>query len=295
MSRDGSRLARCFARLSAEGRKALGVYLTAGDPDLATTRALVLEAARRGADFVELGVPFSDPTADGPTIQRAAERALAAGTTLPAVLDSLRAIRDESDVPVVLFGYYNPFFAFAQEGGRFRPERLARAVKEAGADGILVVDLPVEELHEIKPACDAAGLDTIVLVAPTTPPARLAAAAALGRGFLYYISVTGVTGARDRLSPELAERLAAVRARVSLPVVVGFGISTPAQAAEAARYADGVVVGSALVRLVEAEAAAVRPGGSGAAGAGGAAGDPGSCERLVRAVGDFVAALKGAL
>ncbi len=281
-----NRIAASFERLARERRKALGVYLTAGDPDLPTTRALVLEAARRGADFIELGVPFSDPTADGPTIQRAAERAIQGGTTLAGVLDCLREIRRESDVPVILFGYYNPFFALGREEGAtgaFRSERLAAAVAGAGADGLLVVDLPIEELAEIQPACDAAHLDTIVLVAPTTPPPRVDAAARLGRGFLYYISVTGVTGAREQVATELAGKVAAVKARSRLPVVVGFGISTPAQAAEAARHADGVVVGSAMVRLVEAHAgpAVTAPGGPG----------PG----LVRAAGDFVAALKEAL
>jgi tryptophan synthase alpha chain len=276
-ARSAGRVGAAFGRLARERRKALGVYLTAGDPDLETTRALVLAAARRGADFVELGVPFSDPTADGPTIQRAAERALRRGATLPAVLDCLRAIRRESDVPVVLFGYYNPFFALARNGdGVFHPERLARAVADAGADAILVVDLPIEELGEIQPACDAAGLDTIVLLAPTTPPSRVDAAARLGRGFLYYISVTGVTGAREKVAAELAEKVAGVKARSALPVVVGFGISTPPQAAEAARHADGVVVGSALVRLVEAHQG--RPPAE-----------------LVAAAGDFVAALKEAL
>ncbi len=277
-----SRITAAFERLARERRKALGVYLTAGDPDLPTTRALVLEAARRGADFIELGVPFSDPTADGPTIQRAAERAIRGGTTLAGVLDCLREIRRESDVPVVLFGYYNPFFALGCEDsatGAFRPERVAAAVAGAGADGLLVVDLPIEELPELQPACDEAHLDTIVLVAPTTPPSRVDAAARLGRGFLYYISVTGVTGAREgeawrEVAAELGGKVAAVKARSRLPVVVGFGISTPAQAAEAARHADGVVVGSAMVRLVEAHH---------------------TSESLVRAAGDFVAALKEAL
>jgi tryptophan synthase alpha chain len=271
------RLAAAFGRLARERRKALGVYLTAGDPDLETTGALALEAARRGADFLELGVPFSDPTADGPTIQRAAERAIRRGTTLAGVLDCLRAVRRDSDLPVVLFGYYNPFFAMASDGdGGFDPARLAGAVAGAGADGLLVVDLPIEELGEIRPACDAAGLDTIVLIAPTTPPPRVDAAARLGRGFLYYISVTGVTGAREGMPPELAGKVAAVKARARLPVVVGFGISTPAQAAEAARHADGVAVGSALVRLVEAHEGRPR-------------------RELVAAAGDFVAALKEAL
>lgn len=272
-----SRIAKAFERLASERRKALGVYLTAGDPDLDTTVALVLEAARRGADFVELGVPFSDPTADGPTIQRAAERAIRGGTTPAGCLDALRRIRRESEVPVVLFGYYNPFFALGRDpGGAFHPERLAGAVAQAGADGLLVVDLPIEELSEIQPACDAVRLDTIVLVAPTTPPSRVDASVRLGRGFLYYISVTGVTGARDQVAAEVGDRVAAVKARSRLPVVVGFGISTPEQAREAARHADGVVVGSALVRLVE------RHEGEGRG-------------PLVAAAGDFVAALKGAL
>jgi tryptophan synthase alpha chain len=271
-----SRIAAAFERLARERRKALGVYITAGDPDLDATRLLVLEAARRGADFVELGVPFSDPTADGPTIQRASERALRRGTTLSRVLELLHAIRRETDIPVVLFGYYNPFFALASTTGRFSPERLAGTVAEAGADGILVVDLPIEELPEVQPAMDAASVDTIVLVAPTTPPSRVDAAARLGRGFLYYISVTGVTGARDAVAAEVGEKVAAVKRRVHLPVVVGFGVSTPAQAAEAARRADGVVVGSALVRLVEAHEGRPR-------------------ETLTRAAGDFVAALKEAL
>ncbi len=224
-------------------------------------------------------MPFSDPTADGPTIQRAAERAIRRGTTVAGCLDALREIRRRTEVPVVLFGYYNPFFAMARDPGptgAFHPDRLARTLEEAGADGLLVVDLPIEEFTEIQPACDAVGLDTIVLVAPTTPPSRVDAAVRLGRGFLYYISVTGVTGARDRVPSEVGDKVATVKARSRLPVVVGFGISTPAQAREAARHADGVVVGSAFVRLVEAHEGEGR-------------------SRLVAAAGDFVASLKGAL
>ncbi|MEK6607407.1 MAG: tryptophan synthase subunit alpha, partial [Myxococcota bacterium] len=181
-----TRIGAAFDRLRARRRKGLVAYLTAGDPDLATTPALVVEAARRGADIVELGMPFSDPAADGPIIEAAMERALAAGTRVAGVLDAVRTIRRESDVPLVLFGYVNPILQYG-------PERFARDAAAAGADGLLIVDLPVEEAAEVLVPARKAGLDFVTLVAPTSTPARVRRACEAASGFVYYVSRTGVT------------------------------------------------------------------------------------------------------
>ena len=239
-----SRLAATFAALRARGGAALIPYFTVGDPDLASTRELVRAAVAEGADAVELGVPFSDPMADGPVLQRSATRALAAGTTLPRVLALLADLRAETDVPVVLFGYYNPFF-------RYGLEALARDAASAGADAFLCVDLPPEEATDLRAAARSAGLDTIALLAPTTPPARIRTIARAASGFLYFVSVLGTTGARAALPPELPAWLARVRRETALPLGVGFGVSAPEQAAWIAGLADAVIVGSALARLLE--------------------------------------------
>jgi tryptophan synthase alpha chain len=233
-----------FAQLKARGETALVTFVTAGDPDLATTEQVVLELERAGSDLIELGVPFSDPMADGPTIQLSSERALASGTTLPGILALVRRLRVRTQVPIVLMGYFNPIFAYG-------PERFAADAAAAGVDGLLVVDLPPEEAAELQVATDQHGLDFIFLLTPTSDQSRVDAVNRLGRGFIYYVSVAGVTGARSEVADTLAARVSSVRSELSLPLVVGFGISTPEQAAQVAKVADGVVVGSALVKYFE--------------------------------------------
>ena len=233
-----------FSELRARGEKALVAFVTAGDPDLATTEEVVLELERAGCDLVELGVPFSDPMADGPTIQLSSERALASGTTLAGILDLVRRLRSRTQVPIVLMGYFNPIFSYG-------PERFAADAAQAGVDGLLVVDLPPEEAAELKGATDQSGLDLIFLLTPTSDSSRVESVSRLGRGFIYYVSVAGVTGARSEVADTLAARVTSVRDELSLPLVVGFGISDPDQAAQVARVADGVVVGSALVKYFE--------------------------------------------
>ncbi|MCI0547822.1 MAG: tryptophan synthase subunit alpha [Candidatus Rokubacteria bacterium] len=247
MTARASRLAATFAALRARGERALIPYLTAGDPAPGVTRELVAEAARRGADIVELGVPFSDPLADGPVIQRATQRALAAGVTLPRVLELVREIRTDLAVPLVLLTYYNPILAFGLKA-------FCAASTEVGVDGVIVADLPPEEAAPLAEHAEPAGLDLIHLVAPTSTPARMRRIARATRGFLYMVSLTGVTGARRELPVDLADHLRVLRAITTKPICVGFGISHPEQAAAVGRIADGVIVGSALVHLVEQHA-----------------------------------------
>ncbi|MDP6525567.1 MAG: tryptophan synthase subunit alpha [Kiritimatiellia bacterium] len=230
-----------FAELKAAGKKGLVAYLTAGDPDLQTSEENVRIALQGGVDVLELGVPFSDPTADGPTIQEAAQRALAAGTNLNDVLAMVKNLRKDFDTPIVLFGYANPFF-------RYGYETLCRDAVEAGVDGFLVVDIPYEICGELKMHTDAAGLRLIPLIAPTTAAERADRILSEAQGFAYYIMVKGVTGARRELVVDLGERIAALRGVTDLPIAAGFGVSSGEQAAEVARTADAVVVGSALVR-----------------------------------------------
>jgi tryptophan synthase alpha chain len=258
------RLAATFAALRHRGERALLPYFTAGDPSLAITRRLVVEAARRGADIVELGVPFSDPLADGPVIQRATQRALHAGVTLPRVLELAHELRGETAVPLVFLTYYNPILAFGLKA-------FCGTAVESGVDGVMVVDLPPEESGPLRAEAHAAGLDLIHLVAPTSTPDRMRKIARASSGFLYMVSLTGVTGARAELPAELQQNLRALRAITTTPICVGFGIGTPGQAAAVGRVADGVAVGSAIVQLVEKHAGAAD---------------------LVTKVGDFVAALK---
>jgi tryptophan synthase alpha chain len=248
----GGAIAAAFARARAERRAAFVPYLTAGDPDLETTGELLLALDRAGADVVELGVPFSDPIADGPVNQAAAARALAAGTTLAGVLARVAALRGATSVPIVLFTYFNPLHAYGLE-------RLAEHAAASGVDGVLCVDLPPEEAAgTYLGALERAGVDPIFLLAPTSTGARRKAVARAGRGFVYYVSRTGVTGERAELPRGLAREVAGLARKVGLPVAVGFGISTPEQVARVARLADGVVVGSALVRLVEEHAGSRR-------------------------------------
>jgi tryptophan synthase alpha chain len=244
--RSSSRIAVAFARARTERRAAFIAYLTAGDPSAEATVGLARALDRAGADVLELGVPFSDPIADGPVLQRAAERALAAGTTLSDVFEMGRRIRAETSVALVLFSYVNPLLRAGVAGA-------ARRAKQAGFDAALMTDLPPEEAGDYQPAVRSAGLDTVFLVSPTSTPNRMRAAARLSSGFLYVVSRPGTTGARADLPEDLPRTIARARkAAGKLPVAVGFGIATPNAARSAARLADGVIVGSALVRAAEA-------------------------------------------
>jgi tryptophan synthase alpha chain len=238
-------IAAAFERARSEGRAAFVAYLTAGDPNPNATVALARVLAASGADVLELGVPFSDPIADGPVLQRSAARALEAGTTLETVFEIARQIRDGARVPLVLFSYVNPLL-------RRGLERAAREAAAAGLDGVLVTDVPPEEALDAQPIFRAAGLDTVFLVSPTSPPARMAAAARLSSGFLYVVSRAGTTGARGTLPPDLPQTVRrARRAAGRLPIAIGFGISDAGSARAAAELADGIVVGSALVGAAE--------------------------------------------
>ena len=240
----GSRISDAFMRLRSKGRRGFIPFITAGDPDLETTRALVVGLARAGATAIELGVPFSDPVADGPVIQRSSERALRRGVGLSDVLAVVADARSETDVPVVLFGYFNPILQFGVE-------RFADEAARAGADGVLVTDLVPEESADFNASLARRGLDQIFLVAPTTSDARLRSIAARASGFVYAVSRAGVTGARTDLSDDAARLVARVREVSDLPVAVGFGISTAAHVSEVWTYADAAVVGSALVAEIE--------------------------------------------
>jgi tryptophan synthase alpha chain len=262
-----SRIDATFEALRARGERALVAFFTAGDPSLETTARLVIEAERRGADVIELGVPFSVPIADGPVIQRAGQRALAAGASLRRVLELMRTLRHEVRVPIVLFTYYNPVLAFGLPA-------FAETAGKVGVDGVLMVDLPPEESDELRRETDAAGLDMIHMVAPTSTVDRVRMIARRIRGFVYLVSSTGVTGERAELPPELASQVRSLRLVTTKPVCVGFGIGRPEQAAAVGRLADGVIVGSAIVRAVEERA-----------------GSP----SLVSDVGDLIASLKAPL
>jgi len=259
-----SRLEATFARLRARGERALVAYLMAGDPSLAETRRLVVEAERRGADVIELGVPFSDPLADGPVIQRAGTRALAAGTSLARVLEMVSTLRAQVHVPLVVMTYYNPVLAFGLKS-------FARTAADAGADGVIVPDLPWEECEPLRAETEPAGLDMIQVVAPTSTPTRVKTIARLSRGFIYVVSLTGVTGARRELPKDLDAQIRTLRLVTTKPVCVGFGVSTPEQVAAVGQIADGVAVGSAIVRTIEEHTGTAA---------------------LVDRVGDFIAALK---
>jgi len=237
------RIEERFTALKKEGRKAFVAYLTAGDPDLETTAQLIPALEAAGVDIIEVGVPFSDPTADGPVIQAASQRALKRGATLKKILAMISELRRTSSIPIVLFGYYNPILSYG-------PERFAADAAASGVDGLLVVDLPPEEADELRQYSDPAGLAFITLIAPTTDPKRARKILRRATGFVYYISVTGVTGTAVPRPDDVRRDVKRLKEMTELPVAVGFGISTPAQAATIAPLADGVVVGSALVRLI---------------------------------------------
>ncbi len=239
-----NRIDACFERLKSQGRAALVPYLTAGDPDAETTLELLHKMVEAGADILELGVPFSDPMADGPTIQLACERALDGGMTLRGALEIARRFRmTNSETPLVLMGYLNPMEAMGEEA-------FAAAAKDAGVDGVLSVDLAVEEADTLAPHLDAAGIAPIFLVAPTTSDERVRKMGQVGRGYLYYVSLKGVTGSAQLDVGSVSERVGTLKSLTGLPIAVGFGIRTPEHASAIAQVADGVVVGSALVEIV---------------------------------------------
>jgi tryptophan synthase alpha chain len=239
-----TRISRRFAELASSGDLGLIAYITAGDPSLDATREIVLAAAEAGADIIELGVPFSDPLADGPTIQRASERSLRAGTTLAGVLDLVASIRRESEVPLVLFSYYNPVLQMGLE-------KFAARAAAAGADGVLITDLTPEEAGDYRAALRANGMDTIFLAAPTTTDERFSVIAEATTGFLYLISRTGVTGAREAMPEDLPALVRRARHATKLPLAIGFGISLPGHVSILGGLADAAVVGSALMEEIE--------------------------------------------
>ena len=260
------RIRRTFDRLRTIHERALIPYVTAGDPDMETTKALVREMARRGGDIIEIGVPFSDPLADGPLVQRASQRALQGGTTMRKILHMVGELRSDVDAPLVLMTYYNPVFRYGEAA--FVADALA-----AGVDGLIVPDLPPEEANTLIDLTSETLLDLIFLVAPTSTPERMASIAAASRGFIYYVSRLGTTGVRDRLSDDLRSMLAQLRSVTSKPIAVGFGVSTPEHVRLVAEMADGVVVASAILKLIE---------------------DLPDRSKVLEKVGDFVAELKAA-
>jgi len=263
-----NRIEELFNRLAGGNEKALVIYLTAGDPDIETTGKLLKTIQKAGADIIEVGIPFSDPMADGPTIQRAACRALEKEVTLTQVLEMITELKDELTVPIVLFGYYNPIFSYG-------PKKFASDAAKAGVDGVLVVDLPPEEKHELTRFTEKEGIQFITLVSPVSGGERLAGIIEESRGFLYYVSVTGVTGARESLPEELLGDIGMIKEMSTLPVAVGFGVSNPEMASMLGSVADGVVVGSALVDIIEKNGA--------------------NKKRLLGEVEGFVSSLKSAL
>ncbi len=261
------RIAQCFERLRKNGEKALVVFLSAGDPDLDTTEALVVAMAESGADLIEIGVPFSDPVAEGPTIQRSSERGLASGASLRRVLERVGRLRSKVEPPLLLMGYANPFYAMGAEA-------FAAAAAQVGVDGLLVVDLPPEDGRAFFEVAERHGIDGVLMATPTTPPARMKLLVEATRGFLYYVSLSGVTGARGDLASGVQANVELAKSFGDVPVCVGFGVSKPEHARELAGFADGVVVGSAIVERIESA---------------------GSRDKAVESVARFVGELKQAL
>lgn len=240
-----NRIDRTFERTRGEGRAALIAFVTGGDPDLDTTAELIPELAEAGADLIEVGIPHSDPIAEGPTIQAASERSLRAGTTPARILGEVERVREACDVPLLLMGYLNNVLARGEQ-------RFVQDCAAAGVDGLIVADAPYEAATELQTACDANGVHRVLMVAPTSTPERVVQIARRSRGFVYCVSVTGVTGERAALDAGVQHLVRRIQRVTSTPVAVGFGISTPEQAAEVARTADGIIVGSALVRRIGA-------------------------------------------
>lgn len=258
---------RRFSDLRAKGEKALIAYIMAGDPSLQETERLVLALERAGADVIELGVPFSDPVADGPVIQQAAERALRSGTSLRKILPLVASLRTKTQIPIVLMAYYNTIYAMGEA-------EFCREAAAAGVDGVIVPDMPVEEADILETHASAAGLDVIHLLAPTSTGDRRTKAARRSRGFVYYVSLTGITGAKLTDLGGVRRSVERIRKISSLPIAVGFGVATPEEAAKIAEVADGVIVGSAIVRRI---------------------GEYQHDARMVECVSEFVRSLKAAL
>lgn len=239
-----NRIDRKFQELRRRKEKAFIVYITSGDPDIESTHRLVMELERRGVDIVELGVPFSDPIADGPTIQAASERALKNGVNLEKILNLVRRIRIKSGIPIALMTYYNPVY-------RYGIERFVKDARRFGADGVIVPDLPPEEAAELIRVSDRHDFKHIFLLSPTSSQGRIHLVSKSSSGFIYYVSLTGVTGAREKLPQEIVSNVRKIKKNTRKPVCVGFGISSPGQAKDIARIADGVIVGSAVIKIIE--------------------------------------------
>ncbi len=239
-----SRIQKRFDWLKSNSEKALVAFITAGDPDLASTKELFSAIEEGGADIIELGVPFSDPLADGPIIQASSQRSLKSGTTLKKIIQLVREIRQSSQLPLVLMTSFNPVFVYGQE-------MFVKDAVEAGVDGVIVPDLPPEEAGEFDALAQAQGLDVIYLLAPTSTPDRIEMIGQKSRGFIYYISLTGVTGVRRSLAQGVEEKVRRIKQATALPVLIGFGISGTEQAKAASEFSDGVIVGSAIVRMIE--------------------------------------------
>ncbi len=238
------RIAEKFSELKSRGEKALITFITAGDPDLAATKKIISRLEGSGADIIELGIPFSDPMADGPTIQASSERAVHKGVRLKDVLELVNEVRETSEIPIVLFGYYNPIFQYGLK-------RFARDAKKAGADGVLVVDLPAEEADELKTELDKESIDFIFLLTPTSTEERIRIVAGKASGFIYCVSLAGTTGAREELPPGLPAFVEHVRRQTPLPIAVGFGISKPKHFRAVGRIADAAVIGSAIIDEID--------------------------------------------
>lgn len=239
-----SRIQKQFDWLKSKSEKALVAFITAGDPDLATTQELFSMIEEGGADIIELGVPFSDPLADGPVIQAASQRSLKSGTTLKKIIQLVRDIRQSSQLPIVLMTSFNPVFVYGQEA-------FVKDAVVAGVDGVIIPDLPPEEAGEFDALAKVRNLDMIHLLAPTSTPDRIKMVGGQSRGFIYYVSLTGVTGIRDGLAQGVENKVARIKQATSLPVLIGFGISGPEQAKAASKCSDGVIVGSAIVRMID--------------------------------------------
>ena len=239
-----TRIKNCFEKLKTENRKALVAFITAGDPDLESTKSILDVIDDSGADIIELGVPFSDPLADGPVIQASALRALKSGTTLKKIIALIKNIRKSRDLPIVLMTSFNPVFVYGEK-------QFVENAASAGVDGVIIPDLPPEEAVEFSACAEQEGLDMIRLLAPTSPDERVRMVVEHGRGFIYYISLTGTTGMRGQLAEGLRDKVASIKLIADIPVLVGFGISNPDQARDAAEVSDGVIVGSAIVKLIE--------------------------------------------
>lgn len=237
------RIEKVFTELHDRGHKAFIAYITAGDPTLEATVTLVREFEKQGVNIIELGIPFSDPVADGPVNQEASMRALKHNVTLGQILDSVKEIRKESQIPIIFFSYLNTILAYGIE-------RFVNDAVDSGLDGALILDLPPEEAGDYKKLMDAKNLATVFLVSPITPDERLKIIARNSTGFIYYVSQMGVTGERDRIAEDIPERIRAIRSHTTVPVVVGFGISSPEHVHASANYADGVVVGSSIVKRI---------------------------------------------